>query len=95
MQKLKAGMSCTDLASLEDCLGFQVLVMSRVLDISLDPTDVFTTAEAPFPETLFKRNTCEHQAVTNGSVVKVNVSHHSQPHLVPLRCIISHCDVKN
>jgi len=45
--------SDTDLSSLKDCLWFQVLVMSRVLDVRLDPADVLTTPESPFLQALY------------------------------------------
>jgi len=41
-----------NLGSLEDRLRFEVLVVSRVLNVRLNPADVFTAPEAPLLQTL-------------------------------------------
>jgi len=42
----------TDLSSLKDCLRLEILVMSRVLYVGLDPADVFTSTETPLLQAL-------------------------------------------
>ena len=46
------------LSSLKDRLRLQILVMSRVLDVGLDPADVLTSTESPLLQTL--NNTTDH-----------------------------------
>ena len=40
------------LCSLKNGLGLQIFVVTGVLDVCLNPTNVFTAAEAPFFQTL-------------------------------------------
>lgn len=40
------------LGSLKDSFWFKVLEVSGVIDVSADPTDIFTTSETPFAEAL-------------------------------------------
>ena len=43
------------LCSLKHRFGFQIFIMARILQVGLDPADVFTASEAPFLQTLNTR----------------------------------------
>ena len=48
--------SCKYLSSLKDGLRLEILVVSRVSDVGLDPADVLTATEAPLLQTLHTCN---------------------------------------
>jgi len=48
----------SDLSSLKDCLRLEILVMSRVLYVGLDPADVLTSTETPLLQTLNNTTSC-------------------------------------
>ena len=53
------------LCPLEDGARFQILIVTWVLDVGLDPTDVLTPTEAPLLETLQTDDHVKHRLMTS------------------------------